>query len=95
MSVRTEIKRFELPATPGPFTIDCRGFMPLCVRVEGGVPVMYETAITSPDDGKPWPHAFRWVETGEAWPPGMRTTEYVGTVQLLSGIVLHLFRIYE
>lgn len=95
MSVRTDIRRFELPSTPGQFTIDCHGVTPLCIRVEGDVPVMYEIACTSPDDDKPYPHTFRWMQTGEEWPPGLHQVDYCGTVQLPNGIVLHLFRIYE
>ena len=89
-----QIFRHVLPTKPGRFTIGAHGFKPLTLRVEKDVPVIDEMGIALPEGDKPYPHHFVWVETGEGLPDGASTASYVGTVDVLGGLILHLFQVW-
>lgn len=95
MAAFVSIYRHELPTDSVEFTIGAHGFKPLTLRLEDGVPVIYEIGATSPDDKNPYPHHFVWVATGEELPHGCSQTSYVGTINIPDGMTLHLFQNWQ
>lgn len=95
MSSFVAVFRHELPLDSVHFTIKAFGFKPLTLRMEDGIPVIYEIGATSRLEENPYPHRFMWVATGEELPHGCSQTSYVGTINIPDGMTLHLFQDWQ
>jgi len=92
------IWKFELPTDTDDFVVPMPSGFDLTVQMQNGIPVLWAVVIpeTFQENGGRG-YRFVWVGTGQPIPDAIKqfSQSYVGTVQLPSGIVLHLFRIYE
>ena len=90
--------KFELPTDTDDFIVPMPSGVNLSVQMQNGVPVLWAAVLpqTFEENGRRG-HRFMWVGTGQPVPDAIKQFQqsYVGTVQLSTGIVLHLFRLYE
>lgn len=90
--------KFELPIDQAEFTVPMPAGYPLSVQVQNGVPVLWAVVMPeTADAGERRPRRFTWVATGQPMPEsiGNFVKSFLGTLQLPSGIVLHLFQVFE
>ena len=96
MSVEWKIWKHHLPTETQEFELDLPSRVPLTIQVQDGLPVMWSVCLVHKDTPDIRTRKFVWVMTGEKVPASVRSVppSYLGTVQILHGLVLHLFEVH-
>lgn len=90
------IWKFPLPTDTSVIEVAMPAGFPLSLQLQDGVPCLWAVVLPeTAEAGERLPQRFVWVMTGQPVPDeiGVFANAFIGTVQLPSGIVLHLFHL--